>query len=299
MPAAQHALLYLRLDHVEAIQQNLGIGAVDQAVADTAALLEDHVPATALCARYGDTTFVALLPSADIHGVLAVAESSAMPWKTPRPRTGGHTLDKTVSIGVAMVGDNAGTAEHAVDLAAKASEQAARAGGNRVHLQQGHSNEDGEEAATDPRTRIGTALSDAMVERLYQPIVALKDASGPTYELISRLRDDYGTLEDDTLRRQARQAELLPSWTGSAHRCLNGRDGRRATRLFVTLAGETLAGSNPAEWISQAMRSTGLRSAPLRDPDPRVGGGDPTGAHRAACRRAQRARCRPLPHRLR
>ncbi|WP_440995254.1 EAL domain-containing protein [Arhodomonas sp. SL1] len=261
---AQHALLYLRLDHVEAIQQNLGIGAVDQAVADTAALLEDHVPATALCARYGDTTFVALLPSADIHGVLAVAESVRHAVENAPSRSGGHTLDKTVSIGVAMVGDNAGTAEHAVNLAAEASEQAARAGGNRVHLQQGHPDEDGEEAAIDPRTRIGTALSDAMVERLYQPIVALRDAGGPAYELISRLRDDYGTLEDDTLRRQARQAELLPELdryllTGA----LTDATGGEPPRLFVTLAGETLAGSNPAEWITQAMQSTGLRSAPL------------------------------------
>ncbi|MCS4504403.1 EAL domain-containing protein [Arhodomonas aquaeolei] len=260
----QHGLLYLRIDRSDTIQHNLGIGALDQVIADTADCLEAQLPEGAAPARYADTAFVALLPGANVHDALAVAESVREAASRQTSDVDGHTVNKTVSVGIAMIGDNVATAEQAVNLAAEAMDQAAREGGDRVHLHQGAAEAGDDTSALGPR--LEKALSDGLIECLYQPVVGLGDDAPARYQLHYRLSDDDGLVDQATLSKAAAEAGLAAALDryilDAGLRALAGQGGDGPS-LFVPVCADSLADAGFETLVAAALDEHGLRPRQL------------------------------------
>ncbi|WP_435100091.1 EAL domain-containing response regulator [Arhodomonas sp. AD133] len=262
---AQHGLLYLRLDNVETIQHNLGISAVDQVVADTADLLRENVGDEAVAARYGDTLFAVWLRDASVHDALASAESIRQAIETHISELGERTITKSASIGVVVVGDNMGTAEQAMNVAATAAEQATAEGGNRVHLHAGTEDE-GSDSGGDWTPRIEDAMADQAIRCFYQPVVALHDSGTARYELSFELEDDHGRVDGDTLRARADAARLAPDLDRylihQGLRALSASGDARPV-LFITVSSASLADEELITFVRQQLADCGVHGSQL------------------------------------
>lgn len=253
-------LLYLQLDNLDAIRQTLGIGAVDSLVADTGTLIRQQIGQDGTAARFSDETFTVLLPSQSVHEAIALAEALLRDVEEHVTDVGGRTVTTTCSIGVAIVGENAGSAQSAVNDAARACEQARVEGGNRVHLYSPQSDVDGADGS-DWRARIEAALDADEFFLIYQPIASLQGDARERYEVRLRMKGDDGSvIMPADFIPQAEQLGLMPAvdrWVLRAavkallEECGRGRD----TLLFVKLSGPTLMDTSFIDFVAEQLQA--------------------------------------------
>jgi diguanylate cyclase (GGDEF)-like protein len=123
------------LDHLKAINDELGHPAGDQAIAMVAEVLRHELRETDFGARFGGDEFGVLLPHTDAEAGRAYAERVCARLERADLQVDGRRVALRVSLGVACVTQAAGeTAEDLVQAADAAMYQAKRAGGGRVVL---------------------------------------------------------------------------------------------------------------------------------------------------------------------
>lgn len=249
-------LLYVQLDNLEAVQDSLGITALDQVITDTGAEILESVSSGDVPARYSDHAFTVLLPNRGVHESVGVAEALRKRVEDHVSEAGNRTVTKTCSVGVAMLGDMTGSAQGAINLAYEACEMARREGGNRVHL---YAPQEDTEAGLDWKNRLNAALTDDDLVLVYQPIVSLGGDTRIRYEVRVRLRGENGELlRPEAFMPAAEQFGLMPAidrWV--VERCIRrlagARPGSQAGCLFVKVAGATLGDSGFASFLTEAL----------------------------------------------
>lgn len=249
-------LLYVQLDNLEAVQDSLGITALDQVITDTGAEILESVSGGDVPARYSDHAFTVLLPNRGVHESVGVAEALRKRVEDHVSEAGNRTVTKTCSVGVAMLGDMTGSAQGAINLAFEAGETARREGGNRVHL---YAPQEDTEAGQDWKNRLNAALADDDLVLVYQPIVSLGGDTRTRYEVRVRLRGENGELlRPEVFMPAAEQFGLMPAidrWVVQhcIQRLAGARPGSQAGCLFVKVAGATLGDSGFASFLTEAL----------------------------------------------
>ena len=254
-------LLYVQVDNLAAVHENMGITALDQVVTDTAAAIRECVGELDVPARYSDTAFTVLLPGKGVHESVGVAEALRKHVEDHVSESGNLTVTKTCSVGVAMLGDMAGSAQGAINLAYEACEMARREGGNRVHL---YATQDDSATGQEWKTRLTAAMADGDLLLVYQPIVSLGGETRERYEVRVRLRDDEGRVQmPATFMPSAEQFGLMPAldrWV--VGRCIEKlAEMNRADRdcvLFVKVAGVTLGDTDFLSFLSESLKKNGV-----------------------------------------
>ncbi len=259
-------LLYVQLDNLEAVQDSLGITALDQVITDTGAEILQSVSGGDVPARYSDHAFTVLLPNRGVHESVGVAEALRKRVEDHVSEAGNRTITKTCSVGVAMLGDMAGSAQGAINLAFEACEAARREGGNRIHL---YAPQEDTEADQNWKNRLNAALADDDLVLVYQPIVSLGGDTRMRYEVRVRLRGENGELlRPEVFMPAAEQFGLMPAidrWV--VEHCIRGLagapQGKQADCLFVKVAGATLGDSDFASFLSEALATHQVDGARL------------------------------------
>lgn len=123
-------LVLLDIDHFKSINDTFGHRAGDAVLAETAAVIERHMPASGIAARYGGEEFALLLFEPSESQAYAVCEAIRLGVaQTPFDALDGKGV--TISAGIASFGEAGGEGE-LFDLADNRLYQAKRQGRNRT-----------------------------------------------------------------------------------------------------------------------------------------------------------------------
>lgn len=258
----QNALIYLQPDNVDAIQNSVGISAVDQVLADMALILREHLGDRHVAGRYSDTVLTVLLRDCGVHEALAIAEAVRAGVEAHVTDHDGRTVTKTCSLGVAVLGDTVSQAGQAINLGYTACEVAREDGGDRVHLYTAAEEEQG--SSTNWKNRLEDALQGEGFQLLFQPLVALAGDQSERYEVRLRLQEEDG--------RAIPPAEFLPQaealglsaridrWViDEAVRRIGHRRGQGGdTTVFVKIGAASLTSDGLAAVIGEALRTHGV-----------------------------------------
>ncbi|MBA1149034.1 EAL domain-containing protein [Ectothiorhodospiraceae bacterium WFHF3C12] len=266
---ASHALLYIQVDNLDAIRQNMGITAIDLVVGDVAALIKEQIPGSAVAARFSDDIFTVLLRDGGVHESIGIAEAIRKAVEDHVSESGERTITKTCTVGVAVIGESSGDAHQVVNLAYDACEVARSEGGNRVHLHAAADEGGGQAASGDWKRQIEDALEGEGFYLMFQPIVSLSGDTAERYEARIRMRDEGGgeLLPGDFIPHadQASLMSRLDRWVAQhalellAKRLDNGHD----SHIFLKLSGATLADADFLPYLANLLKSTNIEGRRL------------------------------------
>jgi len=253
-------LLYIQVDNLEAVRQNMGITAIDLVVGDVAELIKAQIGEHAVAARFSDDIFTVLVRNGGVHDGIGIAEAIRKAVEDHVSEAGERTITKTCTIGVAVLGENSGNAHQVVNIAYEACEVARAEGGNRVHLHAAGETGDGE-GGGDWKRQIEDALEGDGFYLMFQPIVSLHGDAAERYEARIRLRGEEGQeIAPADFVPHADQHGLMPQvdrWVATqalkllAQRLGDGHDAY----VFMKLSGATLADSDFLPFLSKSLKS--------------------------------------------
>ncbi|MBB2493737.1 EAL domain-containing response regulator [Aquipseudomonas ullengensis] len=261
------SLAYIRVDRYSEAIGEVGLAGIDMLLTDLANLLRNHFPAGTPLARFGDDVFTALLPDLlpeqtreQLAALLKKAEGHMFDIS-------GRTVQTTLSIGVAGLGEQTSKAQDVIDRAHRCADDIAD--GNAIKI----FNPADELAAAANRgniiAMIQQALDNNSFRLLFQPIISLRGDSDEHYEVLLRLLNPQGedvpTGDVMNAARDAGLAEKIDRWVilNSIKLLAEHRSKGHSTRLFVHLTSNSLQDQTLLPWLSVALKAARLPSDAL------------------------------------
>ncbi|MBC9249169.1 ferrous iron transporter C [Pseudomonas alcaligenes] len=261
------SLAYIRVDRYSEVIGEVGLAGIDLLLTDLANLLRNHFPSGTQIARFGDDVFTVLLPELlpeqsreQLAGLLKKTEGHLFD-------VSGRTVQTTLSIGVAGLGEQTSKAQEVIDRAHRCADEIS--GGNAIKV----FNPADELAAAASRGSIIAMLQQALENNsfrlLFQPIISLRGDSDEHYEVLLRLLSPQGeeVPAGDLMNaaREAGLAEKIDRWVilNSIKLLAEHRSKGHSTRLFVHLSGNSLQDQTLLPWLSVALKAARLPSDSL------------------------------------
>jgi diguanylate cyclase (GGDEF)-like protein/PAS domain S-box-containing protein len=131
----QLALLWVDLDHFKAVNDSWGHAIGDQVLRTVSLRLADSIRSVDTLGRFGGEEFLVVLPEMSVEEACDTAERLRRRVASePVPVAADHSLDMTVSIGVAVFPDHGESAEQLCNRSDKAMYLAKRLGRNRTEV---------------------------------------------------------------------------------------------------------------------------------------------------------------------
>lgn len=260
------ALAYISLDNFAPLKRDVGIAGVDFLLRDLATLLREQVGADMTLARLGDDSFALLnLPYSE-NDMVSLAQKICTAIEGSLFDVDGHSVQLTVSIGVAAITETAPKAEELMARAHRASaelkKQNEQTHGNGVQVHNA-----AEHRILSDNTAIDgihRALDNDQFRLLFQPVINLRGENEEHYEVYVRMMDDKGEEVSpydffpplgptDTAIKVDRWVFLQAIKKLAAHR-VKGQN----TRLFLNVTAETLHDKTFTPWLSVALKAARL-----------------------------------------
>ncbi|WP_277789112.1 GGDEF domain-containing protein [Dyella jiangningensis] len=126
------ALLFLDMDHFKSVNDRYGHQVGDACLRAVAEAIGDELRPTDWLGRYGGEEFVACLPGASHDNAMHIGERIRHRIETLQVHSRGTTLQTTISMGVASLGDHTDTADELIARADAALYRAKVDGRNRI-----------------------------------------------------------------------------------------------------------------------------------------------------------------------
>ncbi|MBM3957743.1 MAG: bifunctional diguanylate cyclase/phosphodiesterase, partial [Gemmatimonadetes bacterium] len=247
--ASRHegALLYVDLDRLALVNARYGNVVGDQLLHAIGRALRRAVRSTDVVARMMGDEFAVLLRESDGEAARSSAGDLVQRASQVEIMVGEERVSTTASAGVVVFPMDDASADDLITCAETAARQAKEAGGNRVRLYQ--PSERAREALSDlqrARLLIEDALEHDRLRLVRQPIVTVSTGEVAMYEVLSRLRD-----QDGTVRSPAEfipQAEALDLIEGldrevvaqACHRWRRYADAGLELRLSLNVSGRSI-----------------------------------------------------------
>jgi diguanylate cyclase (GGDEF)-like protein len=258
------AALVLDLDHFKDVNDSLGHHTGDELLVRVAHALHGRLRETDVLARLGGDEYAVLLPRADAAGVRKVTQDLAAAVRELTVQTrDGRRRTVTASLGVAMIDEEALTAEDIMVNADLAMYDAKEAGRDRVVI---HGSDEYAHARMKGRLtwhdRIRRALEEDRFTLLAQPIVELASGRASHYELLVRMEDQTGDLIPPAAflytAERLNLVQEIDRWVVSCAIAMLERHQRlgRALTLEVNLSGRSLGDPQLLELIVAGLRRT-------------------------------------------
>jgi diguanylate cyclase (GGDEF)-like protein len=185
---ARHTLLYILLDNFMHVRDEIGVLQSARVIDETFAIIQTSCGANDVVSRFGDCTCAVLCKDAGTDESQAKAEQIRSSIEQHIFEVDGRSLLSSTSIGICALRGNDTNAEEVILRVDLACETARLAGGNRVVMNSGVSDElqlplsNGRSA--DIVDRI---LAENRVKIYYQPISNLKENSVNCFEVLTRV----------------------------------------------------------------------------------------------------------------
>ena len=210
-----HSLLYVDIDHLEAINEAFGFQAGDEVIQRVADMVRRAAGVTAVVCRVGGDRFAALLPQSALGVALEIGKRVLAATAQLGYVHGVEAVQVGVSIGAVEISGRKDQVAHVIAAAELACKRAKQQGGGRLALAD-------EKSALVPggeqQNLAASTLQDAFKANDFrleaQPIVGLGVRPGETvgYELLVRMRNSAGALvAPDRFFDAAERYELMPA----------------------------------------------------------------------------------------
>ena len=253
------AVLVVRPDELETLQEDIGVGAVDHLLAELGTLLDDLIRDNDFAARIDDRSFALLAQRPTPEAVDELAQQILS-------RIAGYRFadDRqiTASIGTCYLDDSMADATGIVRRASTACDTALSHGGNRIHTHSAErdSREFVARADADLSQRLREALRDDSFVIQYQPLLDLQNRGSETYEVVLRVPNVQGDLIGGKELREAAEAvglsEKLDQWI--LDRAIDilktRRESGRRTLIFVHQSSHSALNPDLATWLAGRLR---------------------------------------------
>lgn len=268
------ALLYLVIDDLRVIREQVGLAASDVVLKSLADLLRRELVDTDILGRYSDRVFTIIVASDDDAYVDARAEAYRKAVDDYASHVNGKMIDIHCSIGISRISERNSTCEAILELADKACTQAQHAGGNKViRYQPSLSVQDelssGGETGEVWTKRLNEAIQNNALYLNYQPIVSLHGEEQELYEVLLRWRDSDGSeITADKFIDQISKLDVmmdLDNWVikASISSLSEHRQKHPKTRFFIKLSQQTLNNAEFVDWLCALLNQQNLDGGAL------------------------------------
>ena len=256
--ATENALLYIRPDRFNAIDERFGPLASDQLLRQLAEVISEASGDGCTVARFGGNIFAVKLSRGSFRQMRAVARQVLERIAGTVFEAGGLSTTMTASIGMVEFSKSLKTADQALSLAQVAARQARCRGGNQLQIDQSFefsANGKRQEEAWAKKIRL--ALEYDLLRLAYQPIASLSGDEVPGFDVLLRLREDDGKdVPAKEFIAVAERTGLMPDvdrWVirrAFAASSARRREGK-PTRIFVRISEASLREPNFYNWLVQ------------------------------------------------
>jgi diguanylate cyclase (GGDEF)-like protein/PAS domain S-box-containing protein len=189
------AVLVLDLDNFKYVNDTLGHQGGDQIIVSVSTLLRERLRTSDIVARLGGDEFAIILPHTDADAASSVADGLLQTIRDKGAVAGGRSVRMTISIGVALFGDEATTAAELLAAADLAMYEAKDKGRDRIiAYTPGSGGEARRRARTSWVERIREALEEDRFQLYCQPILDLRRNEVSQYELLLRMESEEGEI---------------------------------------------------------------------------------------------------------
>jgi len=262
----EHGALFIKLDRLDAIREQLGIAAGDIIIAEIANCIRDYIPVSYPVARFDDHHFAVLIQKTTLKKIESAANAICK-------KVAEHTIDVagvevptiTCSVGIALTCDSVKQANQLISKAQMAAKAASVTGGNQSHLFDPENDEQyglaiEQQLEQQWQKRIHAALKENRFKLLYQPVVSLQSNTAENYELLLRMLDEnHKEVMPAEFMPIAAQVGLMPTidrWV--THHAItelsDRRRGGKDTSFFIKLDHTTLSDAGFHSWLGEQLR---------------------------------------------
>ncbi|SFM39401.1 EAL domain-containing response regulator [Marinobacter zhejiangensis] len=260
------ALAYIELDNFMAIKGQLGIAGADLLLGDLSTILKNQTGEEMVLARLSDEAFGILAPAMEEKALVELCGKLCKTIEDHLFEIDGRTVQLTVSIGVAVITENAPNAADVLGrghtAAAEVRKQEGHEGGNGVVAYNPVEAEGlGEGNATEA---IQNALDDDRFRMLFQPIINLRGEGEEHYEATVRMVDKGGEEVSpyDILppNGPSEMAVKIDRWVilQTIKQLAVHRSRGHDTKLFLNVSAETIQDKTFTSWLSVALKAARL-----------------------------------------
>jgi diguanylate cyclase (GGDEF)-like protein len=266
--AGSHCVIYVDLDRMHVLNENLGMHIGDEAIVRVAEVIRRNLAPRMLASRIAGDRFALFVPEASLETAQQIAEKLREDLGTLDFVAQKGRVDVTASLGVARIVDGKHPLAHALAAAEIACKAAKDRGRDRVEIY-----EDADQSIvrryTDV-TLVGT-LRQALAEDRFvleaQTIAPLNGAhAGPKYELLLRMRDERGqSVAPDKFLSAAERYQLAPAIDRWVIQHVLARLGGHAQALrergacfAVNISGQSVGDQEFCSFLETTLRRSGL-----------------------------------------
>lgn len=260
------ALAYIAVDNFVQIKSQVGIAGADLMLGDLANILRQHANEEMTLARLSDDAFSLLCMPCSEENMVAVSERVRRSVEDHLFDVSGRTVQMTVSIGIALITDNAPKAQDLMGRAHTASAD--------VRKLEGHTEGNGVNiystasknvlGGLDTVADIQRALDENRFRLLFQPIINLRGEGEEHYESFLRMLDPEGKEVSpyDFLppAGPSDMASKIDRWVvlQTIKHLSSHRSQGHETRLFLNVTAETIQDKTFVSWLSVALKAARL-----------------------------------------
>lgn len=266
----QNALFYMAIDNYPHITSSAGIVGADKVIIELSLLLTNLFP-NALLARFSDTVFGAILQDTNME---AAKEYAINVCQKVHERLfdipNGKTVQTSLSIGVAMIGETAPDVPELLSRAVNASATAKsnnKGTGNSASVYNPAENAAANDSAL--RELLVEALEKNKFKLLFQPLFDVEDETAQFYEVFVRLPlADGKTMSPDEFLDVAQRYQLggkIDRWVliNACKRLKEHLARHPNSRLLINLTAESLQDTSLPELIIKLSKAINPKGQPL------------------------------------
>lgn len=183
----QHALLFTSIDNIGQINASAGLAGSDATVIKISETLKDQFP-NAHTYRFGDSTFATLVTNTSSESISKIAQKTTEQIAKTLISVGARTIQTTVSIGIAMIGETSPSSEEILSRAFNAADKVKiqnQGLGNGINLYNPAENANESDQAL--RELLEEALEKGTFKLMFQSVYDTNNEAAPLFEVYARL----------------------------------------------------------------------------------------------------------------
>ena len=268
-PERPHALMYIDIDRLQAINEAFGYQSGDDVIQRLAEAVQQQLRPIDMASRLGGDRIAVYLKDFELEDAAALAASLVERMSGLNYLRDEHSLSPTISVGVVRPAAGAQVFAHVLAAAQIACKEAKQRGGNNVVSDHQRPLVHRERVRrTDPSDKLRKALAENEFRLQAQPIVGLSLSTGETlgHEILLRLTDAAGTLiapeKFFDVAQRFMLMDAIDRWviatTVRSLQEFDGRLGEAAHQITVNVSEQSLIGPEFADFALEQITAAGL-----------------------------------------
>ncbi|RYZ89603.1 MAG: EAL domain-containing protein, partial [Moraxellaceae bacterium] len=257
------SVLYIELDGFsERVASAFGVAGSDLVLGDVSALLREKVNTIDTLARFGDSSFILVIPNIKADAAVNRAQQICKALENHIIEIDSKTLQLTCSIGISIINETSTNAGTVIEQARSAMEKVVAEQGNNARLFEPDISK--ENKVRDVAAEVQYALDNEKFRLLFQPIISLRGSEEEYYEVYLRMINDQGNdyAPDDFLEAASKIniSIKIDRWVilESIKMLSQHRAKGNKTKLIVNMGRQSLCDETLLPWLTVAFKAAKL-----------------------------------------